>query len=205
MRSRWVDRPMVFRMQTAAKAVVMGRDGTAPRNRKRYSIRLADLRWKSSLRSILFQATSITLNYSYRAPTIGQCVITRTIDTCCCCCCCYQFIPRIACGFPFFSCLLNVEWRGLFFLDAQLSGSEQKKKKEGMTHCYLLTAKMGGSRFRSMGFITMNTCWFLCSRPAGSRNAYVITEHCNYFVFFFFFILIIIRKKERKIMHTALQ
>ena len=77
---------MVFRMQTAAKAVVTGRDGTAPRNRKRYSIRLADLRWKSSLRSILFQATSITLNYSYRAPTIGQCVITRTIDTCCCCC-----------------------------------------------------------------------------------------------------------------------
>ena len=130
MRSRWVDRPMVFRMQTAAKAVVTGRDGTAPRNRKRYSIRLADLRWKSSLRSILFQATSITLNYSYRAPTIGQCVITRTIDTCCCCCCCYQFIPRIACGFPFFSCLLNVEWRGLFFLDAQLSGSEQKKKKK---------------------------------------------------------------------------
>ena len=106
--------------------------------------------------------------------------------------------------FSIFSCLLNVEWRGLFFLDAQLSGSEQKKK-EGMTHCYLLTAKMGGSRFRSMGFITMNTCWFLCSRPAGSRNAYVITEHCNYFVFFFFFILIIIRKKERKIMHTALQ
>lgn len=30
---------------------------------------------------------------------------------------------------------------------------------------------MGGSKFKSMGFITINTCWFLWVNPLGSRNA----------------------------------
>lgn len=33
------------------------------------------------------------------------------------------------------------------------------------------TASMGGSKLRSIGFITMRTCWFLCVRPFGSRRA----------------------------------
>ena len=35
----------------------------------------------------------------------------------------------------------------------------------------ILTARMAGSWFRSMGFITMNTCWFLCASPEASFSA----------------------------------
>lgn len=34
-----------------------------------------------------------------------------------------------------------------------------------------LTASIDGSRFKSMGFMTMKTCWFLCVRPPASRRA----------------------------------
>lgn len=37
--------------------------------------------------------------------------------------------------------------------------------------CLLLTAKDGGSKLRSIGFITIRTCWFLWVRPLGSLRA----------------------------------
>ena len=37
--------------------------------------------------------------------------------------------------------------------------------------CLSLTARTGGSTLRSMGFITINTCWFLCTSPVSSLMA----------------------------------
>lgn len=34
-----------------------------------------------------------------------------------------------------------------------------------------LTASTDGSKFKSIGFITIKTCWFLCVKPFGSLNA----------------------------------
>lgn len=36
---------------------------------------------------------------------------------------------------------------------------------------FTLTAKIGGSRLRSMGFMMMKTCWFLWVRPVSSLRA----------------------------------
>ena len=44
-------------------------------------------------------------------------------------------------------------------------------------HLYL-TAKIGGSRLRSMGFMMMKTCWFLCVRPLSSLRA-ALQKNCT--------------------------
>ncbi len=42
-----------------------------------------------------------------------------------------------------------------------------------------LTARIGGSRLRSIGFMMMNTCWFLWVRPLSSRSA-ALQKYCTY-------------------------
>ena len=43
----------------------------------------------------------------------------------------------------------------------------------------LLTARIGGSKLRSMGFMMMKTCWFLWVNPVSSRRA-ALQKYCTH-------------------------
>ena len=46
-----------------------------------------------------------------------------------------------------------------------------KKSIEKLSRFIQLTDNMAGSRLRSMGLMTMKTCWFLCVSPPASLRA----------------------------------
>ncbi len=54
-------------------------------------------------------------------------------------------------------------------------GVKEKKaaanRKRLINIAVFLTARIGGSRLRSIGFMMMKTCWFLCVKPVSSRRA----------------------------------
>ena len=53
----------------------------------------------------------------------------------------------------------------------------QQFRKNVKNQC--LTAKIGGSKLRSMGFMIMKTCWFLCVSPVSSRKA-ALQKYCTH-------------------------
>ena len=69
------------------------------------------------------------------------------------------------------------QWNGCYKRQLSMYISDTYIKIKEEKYCFifvfqnLFTAKIGGSRLRSMGFIMMKTCWFLWVNPLSSRIA----------------------------------